>query len=152
VAELVVAVEVAVPASEVWAKLVDWPTHGRWMLLTAVESTTAQTHGVGAGIVGVTGFGPLRVRDPMVIAAWEPPPASPARCAVEHTGKVVKGAGAFEVEPIDASRSRVIWSEWVCLPLGLLGQLGWLAVRPALVWSLRLSLRRFARFAESGRS
>jgi len=101
VAELVVAVEVAAPADAVWAKLVDWPTHGEWMLLTRVETASQEVAGVGAGIIGITGIGPITMRDTMVVTAWSPPPANPARCGVDHTGRVVRGSAAFEVEAID---------------------------------------------------
>lgn len=149
-AELVVAVEVAASADQVWTQLVDWPTHGAWMLLTRVEPTTKETAGVGAGIVGVTGLGRFAIRDTMIVTAWQPPPAQPARCAVEHTGRIVRGSGAFEVEGLDPTHARLIWSEWVRLPFGLVGQLGWLVVRPVLGLSLKISLRRLAKYVESG--
>lgn len=144
-AELVAAVEVAAPAAQVWAKLVDWPTHDEWMLLTRVQQTTPEAAGVGAGIVGVTGVGPLTMRDTMVVTSWQPPPADPARCGVDHTGQIVRGSAAFEVEAIDATHSRVIWSEWVRLPFGLLGEVGWFVVRPVVALGLRISLRRLAK-------
>ena len=40
--------------------------------------------------------------------------------------------------------SRVTWIEWVEPPFGRAGQVGWLAVRPAVAASLRVALRRFA--------
>jgi len=151
VAELVVAAEIAAAAGHVWSALVDWPTHGQWMLFTRVESTTAQTEGAGAGIVGITGIGPCAFRDTMTVTSWQPPPAQPARCGVEHTGRLVRGSGAFEVETIDAGHSRVVWSEWVRPPGGLLGEIGWLGVRPVVALFLRISLRRLAKYAEAGR-
>jgi hypothetical protein len=148
VAELAAAVEVAAPVADVWTKLVDWSTHGEWMLLTRVEPTTPETAGLGAGIVGVTGIGPLAMRDTMVVTSWQPPPADPARCGVTHTGRVVRGSAAFEVEMIDATHSRVIWSEWVRPPFGLLGDVGWFVVRPVVALGLNISLRRLAKLVE----
>jgi hypothetical protein len=86
----------------------------------------------------------------MTLSQWQPPPASPARCVVAHTGKLIRGSGAFEVEELGPHRSRVVWSEWVQVPLGLLGETGWLVVRPGIALFLRLSLRRLARAVESG--
>jgi hypothetical protein len=149
-AELTVATDVAAPAAQTWATLVDWPSHGRWMLLTSVERDGDIADGPGARIVGVTGVGPFTFRDPMTFSQWQPPPAEPARCVVRHDGMVVRGAGAFEVETIDDEHSRIIWSEWVQLPFGLLGTLAWIVVRPLSAAFLRISLRRFARYVESG--
>jgi hypothetical protein len=147
-AEVVVRVDVAAPPRDVWEKLVDWRTHREWMVLTNVEATTQAQDDVGAGIVGVTGVGPLVFRDTMTITGWQPPPADPARCQVAHTGNLVKGAGAFEVESTPDG-SRVVWSEWVQPPFGLLGDIGWLAVRPLVAVVLRISLRRLAKLVEN---
>lgn len=144
-AELVVSLEVAAPAAAVWAKLTDWDTHREWMLFTTAEHTADDGDGVGAGIVGITKLGPFAVRDTMTVTQWQPPPANPARCGVDHTGRVVRGAGAFEVESLGDARSRVIWSEWIRPPFGLLGELGWLAVRPLFELFVWTSLRRLAR-------
>ena len=149
-AELVVSVDVHAPLEQVWATLTDWETHGDWMVATTVQRTTDAVEGVGAGIVGITAVGPFAVRDTMTFTQWQPPPASPARCVVEHTGTVVRGSGAFEVEALGPDLSRVIWSEWVQLPLGLLGEIGWIGVRPVMAYLLRLSLRRFAAVVEQG--
>jgi len=149
VAEIVADTEVAADAAAVWAALVDWPTHGAWMLFTTVEPTTDDTDGVGAGITGITRLGPLVVRDTMVVTQWQPPPAQPARCVVDHTGKLVRGAGAFEVEALGDHRSRVIWSEWVRLPFGLAGEAGWLVAKPVVGFFLRRSLRRLAALVEA---
>jgi uncharacterized protein YndB with AHSA1/START domain len=153
VAELVASVEVDAGVERVWAALTDWETHGEWMVATTVQRTTGDADGVGAGIEGITKLGPFAVHDTMTFSQWQPPPASPARCVVEHTGTLVRGSGAFEVEDIGGGRSRVVWSEWVQLPLGLLGETGWLAVRPVVGMFLRVSLRRLARHVEgSGNS
>jgi len=149
VAELVVSTEVNASLDKVWAALTDWDTHGAWMVATTVRGTTDQREGVGAGIEGITRVGPFVMRDTMTLSQWQPPPASPARCVVEHTGKVVRGSGAFEVEELGPDQSRVVWSEWVQLPLGLLGETGWIVVRPLAALFLRISLRRLARIIEA---
>ena len=147
-----VSVEVAAPVEKVWDALIDWDSHGDWMLFTKVRRTTLDGSGVGAGIEGITGFGPLLLRDTMTLTQWQPPPARPARCVVDHTGTLVRGAGAFEVDHVTADRSRVVWSEWIQLPFGLLGELGWVVVRPVVALFLTASLRRLARVVETQRA
>ena len=66
-----------------------------------------------------------------------------------YTGRVVRGTGAFEVEPRGDARSRFLWREDLDLPLGLLGRVGWPLVRPFFAYGVQLSLRRFARSVEA---
>jgi hypothetical protein len=42
-----------------------------------------------------------------------------------------------------------VWSEWVLLPLGVLGRLAWPVVRLPLRALVQVSLRRFARYVVS---
>jgi hypothetical protein len=102
---------------------------------------------VGETLSAFTGIGPIGFRDTMVITVWEPP----QRAVVRHTGKVVRGSGAFEVEDLGPDRSRVVWSEWVDLPLGRLGRLGWPVARPVLRQLVQVSLRRLAAQVEGRR-
>ena len=146
-ATLVLTVDVAAPVEQTWAGAVDWAGQGEWMLGTRVRPTRADGQGVGGGIEAFTGVGPLGFLDRMEITLWEPP----RRCHVRHLGRVVRGTGAFEVEPLAQDRSRFVWREDLELPLGVLGRLGWPLVRPAFAYGVQLSLRRFARWVEAGR-
>ena len=136
-AELVVTLDVDAPTQPVWDALTDWELHDRWMLLTRASGGRCE----GASIEAVTGVGPLSIRDTMTIVVWEPP----RRCVVRHTGRVVRGSGAFEVQALGPDRSRIVWSEWLELPLGVLGRLGWPVVRPLVRLGVAFSLRRLAR-------
>jgi len=146
-ATLVLTVDVDAPVEQTWAGATDWAGQGEWMLGTSVRPTAQAGQGVGGGIEAFTGVGRLGVLDRMEITLWEPP----RRCHVRHLGRVVRGTGAFEVEPRGDGRSRFVWREDLDLPLGLLGRLGWPVVRPAFAYGVRLSLRRFARWVEAGR-
>jgi hypothetical protein len=99
---------------------------------------------VDSELAAFTGVGPLGFTDTMRITAWEPP----VRCAVLHTGAVVRGTGEFLVRPVSSDTSELVWIERLDLPLGVVGRAGWPLVRPAFTWGVRRSLAKFARFAE----
>jgi len=130
-----------VPPERAWRAVVDWPRQGQWMLGTRVRGG----YGPGARVVARTGIGPVGFTDTMVITDWEPP----HRCVMEHTGRVVRGAGVFEVVPSGAG-SEFRWTERLELPFGAVGRWGWRLVRPLAQWGMDLSLRRFARLADDG--
>jgi hypothetical protein len=44
----------------------------------------------------------------------------------------------------------VVWSEWVLLPFGPIGRLGWPIAKILVRGGLQLSLRRLARYVENG--
>lgn len=135
--------DVAAPVERTWAAATDWDRQGEWMLGTRVHGTALDGRGVGGGIRAVTGLGRLSVVDTMEITDWSPPHAA----RVRHTGRLVRGTGAFEVRDRPGG-STFVWSERLDLPLGALGQLGWRLVRPAVGWGLRRSLASFAAWAE----
>jgi uncharacterized protein YndB with AHSA1/START domain len=141
--EIVFEVDVAAPVERTWAAATDWDRQGEWMLGTRVAGTAQDGRGVGGGIRAATGFGPVRVVDTMVITGWTPPHAA----YVRHTGRIVRGTGAFEVRERPGG-STFVWSEKLDLPLGALGRLGFRLVRPAFGWGLRRSLRSFVTWAE----
>lgn len=144
-AELTLTVEVAAEPAVVFVAMTDWEHQDDWMLGTTVRATHAGGQGVGGRFEARTGLGPIGFLDPMEITAWDPP----WRCDVRHLGRLVRGTGSFRVEQLAAHRSRFVWSEQLDLPLGLLGRLGWVLVRPVFAAGVRRSLRRFATWAET---
>jgi hypothetical protein len=83
------------------------------------------------------------VVDTMRITGWDPPHGA----YVRHLGRIVRGTAAFEVKGRPGG-STFVWSEQLDLPLGAVGRLGFRLLRPAFVVGLRVSLRRFAGWAE----
>lgn len=146
-ATLVLRVDVDASVEQTWAGAVDWTGQQAWMLGTRVRPTANGGWGVGGGVEAFTGLGRLGFLDTMVITEWDPP----QRCHVRHTGRVVRGTGAFEVEPRGAGAAVFVWREDLDLPFGAVGRLGWVAARPLFAAGVRLSLRRFARWVEAGR-
>jgi carbon monoxide dehydrogenase subunit G len=141
-ARATVTSHVVVPASpdQVWRAVVDWPGQRRWIIGTRVRGG----HGEGSTVVGRTGIGPLGFTDTMVITEWQPP----RRCAVHHTGRLVRGDGLFEVVPAGTGSS-FSWTEELQLPLASAGRLARPVVRRLLQWGMGVSLRRFARLFPS---
>ena len=99
-ATLVLTVDVDAPVEQTWAGATDWAGQSTWMLGTRVEPTAQGGRGVGGGIEAFTGVGRVGFLDRMEITLWEPP----RRCHVRHLGRVVRGTGAFEVEPAPGGR------------------------------------------------
>lgn len=137
-AELTLSVDVDATPEQVWDAAVDWDRQHEWMVLTNVTGG----HGEGAALHAYTGWRGLGFDDPMTITTWDPP----RRCVVRHEGRVVRGTAAFEVVALEGERARFVWTEWLVLPLGLLGEAGFLLVRPFLMPALRRSMEQFARW------
>jgi hypothetical protein len=138
-----VSVDVAVSAERAWAAVSDWESQGAWMVATRVRGTPSA---VGGRLEGWTGIGPIGFLDTMTITEWEPP----SRCAVLHTGHVVRGTGGFEVTPRGLDACRITWWERVELPLGVLGRIGWLVIGPTTRLFFVVSLGRLKRLLEAG--
>ncbi len=142
--ELTVSVDVAAPQEQTWAAITDWERQGEWILATKVRQRSTDRAGLGTEIEAVTGFGPLGVRDTMRVTEWDPP----RRCTMQHTGRLIRGRGIFEVVAAPGG-SRFSWTEDLELPFGPVGRAGWPLAKPLARWGLRRSVERFAKFAES---
>jgi uncharacterized protein YndB with AHSA1/START domain len=142
--ELVERIDVDAPPERVWAALTDWPRQGEWMLATEVRTVDGPAQGLHGRLAARTGLPlpggrRLGVLDTMIITKWDPP----RLVEVQHTGRIVRGPGTFEVLPRE-EHSTVVCTEVWYLPYGLLGVVGWALSRPLVVWGLRRSLQRFA--------
>src|SRR3712207_33380 len=149
--ELVERIDVDAPPERVWAALTAWTRQGEWMLATDVRTVAGPADGVGGRLAARTGlpwFGGrhLGLLDTMVITKWDPP----RLVEVQHTGRLVRGPGIFEIEP-RGEHSTFVWTERLHLPYGLLGVAGWVLIRPFALLGIRRSLRRFAAFAPAFR-
>jgi hypothetical protein len=143
--DVVLSVEVGAPAGTTWLALTDWTRQGEWMLSTDVRVVEGNGRSVGSKLAAFTGVCGVGLTDTMEITTWEPP----VRCGVRHVGTLIKGTGTFHVQARGPQRSTFVWAEYLTLPLGLIGTLGWPMVKPAFTLGLRNSLRKFARFAEN---
>ena len=135
------------PAQKVWDGITNWQAQSKWMLGTKVWPVDGDGTGVGGKIEAFTGVWRIGFLDTMEITAWDPP----RLCDVNHTGRVVRGTGTFEVVATSESTSKFIWSEDLDLPLGLLGKVGFFFVKPGFVYGVRKSLEKFASQVEQGK-
>ena len=139
--EISAGVSVRAEPERVWQVAMDWSRQGEWIPGTRVRGGA----GTGAEVAAWTGIGRIGFTDTMIITEWDPP----RRCVVQHTGKVVRGSGVFEVLPRGAL-SEFRWTELVELPVpAALAPAATLAGRWTIVPLTRLALgyalRRFAR-------
>ena len=110
------SVDIPAAAEAVWARITDWPVHGRWIPFTTVLETSERPDGVGATFVGHSGVGPIGFDDPMVVTQWTPPAAGrPGHCEVRKTGRVLLGRAEFDVLPRGDGDTTVHWMEDVQL-------------------------------------
>ena len=137
---------VAAPVPVVWDAVVDWERQSDWMVGTTTRTTAQDGQGVGGGVEGRTGVGPLAFTDVMVVDEWEPP----HRVGVRKVGRLLKGRGAFSVRAAPDGGSVVTWSGEPRLPLGPLGSLAFLLQKPLFLLLARRSLRTFAASVEAG--
>ena len=152
--ELVERIDIDAPPDRVWAVLTDWVGQGEWMIATDVETVDGPAQGVGGRLAARTGVPlpggrHLGLLDTMVITKWEPS----RLVEVQHTGRIIRGPGIFEIEP-RGEHCTFVWTERLYFPWSLWGRLwdlGWLVARPLVAFGVRRSLARFARVAESRR-
>ena len=100
VPELVERIDVDAPPERVWAVLTDWEAQGEWMLATdvrTVDGPAQRLHGRLAARTGLPlpGGRHVGILDTMIITKWEPP----RLVEVQHTGRLIRGPGIFEIEP-----------------------------------------------------
>lgn len=139
------------PVSQVWELLVDWESQPDWMRdARSVTVTSPHRTGVGVTIEVPTNIAlGIEVLDVMEVTDWQ----EHRRIGVRHTGRVIKGTGAFELEPTllpDGTEGTIFtWTEEVDAPLGRLGDLAARATAvPVVSWVFRRSLRSLKDYAE----
>ena len=140
------------PVAAVWDLLVRWEHQPEWMQdARSVTVTSPQREGVGVTISVPTdiAFG-IVVTDVMEVTRWDPQ----QRIDVRHTGRVIRGHGAFELHPTrlpDGGEGTLFtWWEEVDAPLGRLGdRAAQLLVMPWVSRVFRRSLRALKAHAEA---
>lgn len=139
------------PVHRVWDLLIDWESQPEWMQdAKTVTVTSPHRTGVGVTIDVPTNIAlGITVLDVMEVTEWE----HQRKIAVRHTGRVIKGSGAFELAstrlPGGSEGTIFTWWEDIDAPLGQVGDLvaRYTAV-PIVSFVFRRSLRALKRVAE----
>ena len=136
---------VAAPRALVWERLVDWERQAEWMVdARAVEVLSDHRAGIGVELRCPTRIFGFTVVDLLRVTWWD----DGYRLAVRHTGRLIRGDAAFELDDADGGTS-VVWWEDVVAPLGAVGELvGDLVVGPYVALVFRRSLNSFKQLCE----
>jgi len=109
---------------QVWRVVTDWGGYARWMPLTTIRQDEGETK-VGWSFAGLTGVGPLRFSDSMVLTDWAPPVQGTGMFRLVKTGRLLGGWAQVRVSPAagtgGAGGTRLDWRERITLrpaPLG----------------------------------
>ena len=137
-----ISAKIAIDGSQdsVFTAVTNWGSQHKWIYATKVKAVSDNSHKLGGRLEAFTGMGNFGFLDTMTITKWE----SPTLCEVTHTGKVIKGVGLFEVV-CDNDKTYFIWTEYVEMPFGRFGKIGWFFVYPLIALLLQLCLRKFRR-------
>lgn len=144
VKQISVRVKIDASIDEVFKSVTSWEEQDNWVFLTKVRGVGDNSHKLGGKLEAFTGIGRLGFLDTMTVTAWDPPKL----CEVTHTGNVVKGKGVFEVATINSS-TYFTWTEYVEIPFGIIGRIGWIFVKPLTKLGLWVSLQRLAVYIQN---
>jgi hypothetical protein len=100
-------------AATVWEVLTDFAGYGAWIPFTTMRVDPGPPR-VAWGFAGLSGLGPARFSDSMILTRWEPPEQGRGRFSLVKTGRVLDGWADVRVEPARGG-SVVTWSEEIAL-------------------------------------
>ena len=136
------------PVHRVWDVLIDWEAQPRWMV-DARSVTVLSPHREGPDVMlrcRTAIAGGMVVNDDMVTTDWR----EYSTIGVRHVGPLIRGEGAFELQPAPGG-TYFVWWEDLNPPLGRVGELVADAVVVPLVSRVfRSSLARLKALCEMG--
>ncbi|TQS46632.1 SRPBCC family protein [Cryptosporangium phraense] len=142
---LTVRVMVDADIETAFAAATDWPAQARWIPLTSVKVVEGDGRSLGSVVHAFTGIGRVGFLDVFTVVGWDPPHS----VQVVHTGRLIRGPGAFHLTEYGRQRTEFAWSEELYLPFGRAGEVAWAVARPLAAAALKAGLRRFARYVVS---
>lgn len=141
--KLSVTIAINTTEKKVFDAVTNWEDQEKWVYLTKVRGVGEDSHKFGGKLEAFTGLGRFGFLDTMTVTEWE----EGKLCEVTHTGNIVKGKGLFEVSTIN-DITYFTWTEFVEIPFGIIGKIGWSVVKPISKFGLWLSLRRLKKYIE----
>jgi len=140
---IVVERRVPRPLPAVWAVVADVASHR--LPLTRVETDPGQPR-VGWGFRGISGLGPLRLVDAMVLTRWSPPRpgADAAEYAVAKVGRLLAGWADVRLEADGPAATSLRWREEILLRPVVLGRLLRPLTEVAVAWMFEREVDRLA--------
>jgi uncharacterized protein YndB with AHSA1/START domain len=107
---------------QLWDVVTDWSGYARWMPLTTMRLSSGATR-VGWSFAGLSGLGPLRFADVMVITDWDPPQQGRGRFRLRKVGRLLDGWADIRVEPGPGGTGAVLhWTEELLVRPAALGR------------------------------
>lgn len=145
-ARIEVNTHIETPPERVWEVLVDWESQPRWMAdARTVTVLSPQRTGTGTVLRCRTDLAGLVVTDDMQISEWE----EHRLVGVRHLGRLIRGVGAFQLEPTPHG-THLLWWEEIDPPLGAVGEaLTQVLVAPFVARTARRSVANLKRLCES---
>jgi uncharacterized membrane protein len=146
VARIEATTHIEAPLERVWEVLIDWEAQPVWMVdARSVEVLTAHREGAGVLLRCRTDIaGGLVITDDMETTEW----SEHKVIGVRHLGQVIRGVGAFELEPTSVG-VHLVWWEEMDAPLGPLGEaVATVAIAPYVRRVFRSSLANLKRVCE----
>ena len=111
------------PVEWVWGIVTDWEGYGARIPLTRIRVDPGATR-VGWSFAGLTGLGPLRFSDSMIITQWEPPAVTDRpRFRLVKTGRLLAGWAEVQVVPLGPASCRLEWRESIVVKPVTVGRL-----------------------------
>jgi hypothetical protein len=135
---LTFSIEIDAKPKTIFEYVSNWEKQSEWILFTKVKLLKGLPNQKDPLLLAITGVGPFKVKDTMVITNWSPYKL----IVVEHTGRVVLGKGVFTIEEISEGKSKFIWQEITPIPFGLVGKIGLVLIRPIMNIAFGKSLKK----------
>lgn len=144
-ARLIAQVQVNVTAVVAFEELANWEGQGTWIPATTVRVVAGVGTNADDAIEARSAIGPVGFTDKMRVVRFR----RPELIDVVHEGWLIKGLGRMRVIPVDSDNCRVVVVELIRMPLGLVGEVAWLLIKPFARTGLSRSLRRFKTIVEA---